>query len=355
MSKRAKIVGLILILLILMLPILGWKLYQKADRDLHTRNAAFDLESAIQQGNLAQVKAKLDAGIPVDIKDESGQTPLMTAAMNGKPEIVTYLLSRGAKIDLTDTLTPQERKQGQLSPGQAGGVGRTALCCAIQYDQWDTAKLLLTKGANVNIKDVNKRTALSYVMGTIANGRGTSGADKEVARLLIAKGADLNVQDDYGHTLLTWALERGDAELAMQALAHSVDINKANANGETALLLAVRADMPDVALKLIPQTDAVDAADRNGGTALLYAVNAGKADLVKALLDKGAAIDAKDTAGDTPLIGAAKEGQTEIVRLFIARHAALNLADKSGMTALGWAQARGHNAIVALLKQAGAK
>jgi len=57
-------------------------------------------------------------------------------------------------------------------------------------------KILLAKGANVNAKSLNNRTAL-----IIASTLGHTG----IVKLLLAKGADFNVKDEEGKTALIWA------------------------------------------------------------------------------------------------------------------------------------------------------
>ena len=64
----------------------------------------------------------------------------------------------------------------------------TPLSCAICSGKIDIAKLLVTKGADINLKDGGpyKRTPIFYA---------SKHGHKDIAELLIKNGADLNAKD----------------------------------------------------------------------------------------------------------------------------------------------------------------
>lgn len=68
-----------------------------------TNDSGAQLREAATRGDLAQVKALLDAGTDVNAATEYGATALSYAADKGHAEVVKLLLSRGAKVDVTDT------------------------------------------------------------------------------------------------------------------------------------------------------------------------------------------------------------------------------------------------------------
>ena len=63
------------------------------------RTLTLRLDDAINRGALAEVRALLDLGAPLDGPDEAGDTPLISAAWIGSHEIVALLLQRGADIN----------------------------------------------------------------------------------------------------------------------------------------------------------------------------------------------------------------------------------------------------------------
>ena len=67
-----------------------------------------DIFSSVGRGDLADVKQALSDGAKIDNKGPSNQTPLMKAVLEGKADIVEYLLKAGASVKLTDGATPAE-------------------------------------------------------------------------------------------------------------------------------------------------------------------------------------------------------------------------------------------------------
>ena len=62
-----------------------------------------DLLEASRTGDLAAVQALIAKGAAIETKTAYGQTPLYLAAMNGREEVVRYLLEKGANPDVHDT------------------------------------------------------------------------------------------------------------------------------------------------------------------------------------------------------------------------------------------------------------
>jgi len=70
-------------------------------------NAMLD---AARQGHGEQLLALIDQGAPANLRDSSGNTPLMLAAYHGHAELVRGLARRGADVDL-----PNDRGQTPLA------------------------------------------------------------------------------------------------------------------------------------------------------------------------------------------------------------------------------------------------
>ena len=95
------------------------------------------LAEAATGGDLESVRAALDQGAAIDGVGETGPraTALMAAALNGNDSVVTLLLSRGANLLVRDEL------------------GSTALHYACVRGTPATVKLLLEAGANPSARD----------------------------------------------------------------------------------------------------------------------------------------------------------------------------------------------------------
>ena len=105
------------------------------------------------------------------------------------------------------------------------------LLIAVDNNNYDMEKLLISKGADVNIKSVDKMTALSYAVryGKI-----------QTAKKLIAKGADVNNVYYYGKTPLIEAAEKGNYEMVKLLVSNGADFDHKNNGYDTALDIAKR-------------------------------------------------------------------------------------------------------------------
>jgi len=84
-------------------------------------------------------------------------------------------------------------------------TGATPLHCAAGTGHKDVAELLLAKGAEVNVADIDGRTPLHYA-ATMGH--------KNVVELLLAKGAYVNAKDKNGATPLSLATFLGYKDIA---------------------------------------------------------------------------------------------------------------------------------------------
>ena len=89
-----------------------------------------DLLTATRKGDLAQVKALLDKGASANSKSSYGQTPLFFACDRGYVEIVKLLIERGADVNVEDTF-----------------YHASALTWAAQKNRFEIVKILLDHGA----------------------------------------------------------------------------------------------------------------------------------------------------------------------------------------------------------------
>jgi uncharacterized protein len=81
-------------------------------------------------GDTAAVAAYVDAGVPVNLGNDSGDTLLMLAAYHGHPDTVRALLERGA------------------DPGRPNDRGQTPLAGAVFKHEPEVVRALLDAGAD---------------------------------------------------------------------------------------------------------------------------------------------------------------------------------------------------------------
>lgn len=297
------------------------------------------LGCAVNQDNVAMAKMLLSCkGVDVmDAGDECGFTPLHFAT---SVDMAKLLLSKGADINRPHV------------------GGRTPLHAAIWLDHRDVAKYLIQYGADVN-------AACDH--GTCLQLAADWGKSAEVVKALLVNGADPSVKGNMEQTPLELAEDRKDKDSpSTKAI---IDLLKAVAGGANPASITVadpgltpqefldgakygNADMVARALKADPSL--AKAADENGATALHYAAAAGSTDVTRLLLAGKADVNAKKKDGVTPLHVAAALGKTDVVKTLLAAGANPNAKDAKGRTPVSLARAKGFRSITALLRKGGA-
>ena len=94
---------------------------------LELAGRVFDLARG---GHTQELAAYVDAGVPVNLTNDKGDTLLILAAYHGRPETVSALLDRGA------------------DHSRANDRGQTALAAAVFRQSTDTVTRLLEAGAD---------------------------------------------------------------------------------------------------------------------------------------------------------------------------------------------------------------
>ncbi len=135
-----------------------------------TRSAAVNAERARKRasglaGDLARLRAALDAGADVDAVDRDGRTALHNAAIDGRADLAELLLDRGADPNATDAQ--------QWTP----------LHFAAREHHVALAELLLRRGASIDAVDSFGNTPL-FRATFDSRGRG------EMITTLLRGGAD---------------------------------------------------------------------------------------------------------------------------------------------------------------------
>ena len=95
-----------------------------------------DVIAAAWEGEIAVVQKAVEGGVDVNAKDPAGGSSLLNlAAIRGRKDLVAYLIEKGADL---------ESKNNE---------GNTALYNAAFFCHPEVLKLLIEKGANVNVTD----------------------------------------------------------------------------------------------------------------------------------------------------------------------------------------------------------
>jgi len=241
---------------------------------------------AAWQGDIARVRALLARGANPNVRDETGQTPLMRA------------------VSVIQRPRADERK-------------------GIKPDYQAVANALLDKGADVSARDHAGRTALLLAMEGSASEYRVVGADESMARLLVKRGASVNARDNAGWSPLLkvlnlWADQPALIEFLLD---DGADVNAKLKDGRTGLTLAARLGKDDRLPLLMAKGANVNARDNAGVTALMVAAavqwDEQSINMMKLLAEKGADLNAKDDQGRTAADRASREGYLERAKFLI--------------------------------------
>lgn len=226
-----------------------------------------ELFDAAMEGNTVRVmeliKAKADVNYTESIsKTEGGSieewSPLMSAVVAGKMDIVKALVKSGAWVNYMNSLA--------VNP----------LWIAANKGDLEMIRFLASKGAHINNSNYENVTPL---MTAAMNGH------LEVVRFLISSKAKLNLVSKEGDTALMFALGQKHPEVASLLIEADADVNVRNKSGLTALIIAAAEGNEEIARKLLAKKADVTAKTNDGRTALDVALSKGYAGIA-ALFEK---------------------------------------------------------------------
>lgn len=285
------------------------------------------LHEAIEANDLDRVRELIAQGEPVNSKDEDGRSALYVAALEGHLPVIKQLVGSGADVNGV-TVTPD-------------GDRWTPLIIAAYVGNKDIVDFLVSHGADIDTKDNHGYTALSWAM--------KEGYSNTV-RLLITRGADVNVSyvhkqgPHYFPTLLLGAFITyvgEDADIPLLLIKHGADINAKDARGATPLHHAVwELDHLPVVKLLLERGANINAKDKYGSTPLHRAVTtiAGQTSIVEFLIENGADVNAESRSilvkkgtrnigkvRYTPLHKAVFIRRLDVVELLIERGASMHV------------------------------
>lgn len=164
---------------------------------------------AIYQKNIKIIKLLLEGGADINKKNLSNNTALMFAAKENQLEICKLLIEKGANIynqniydetpliyavksgnlDIVNLLllNLKNNKNNNIKYINTinNNFGRSALMIAAEENKLEIAKLLIEKGANVNLQNEDSETALMIAIQK---------KNKDIIKLLIEEGANVNLE-----------------------------------------------------------------------------------------------------------------------------------------------------------------
>jgi ankyrin repeat protein len=189
----------------------------------------------------------------------NNRTPLMVAAAMGHVKVVDLLIRRGANLDMQDI------------------DGETALVYAIQAGEVAVVELLLMRGAKVDI--------LKNDGGSVLHAMAEDDIFKDLLQTVVRGGLDVNGVDENGDTALHVATDSGSGEIIVGLTTLGANCNFQNVDGVVPLMIAIEAGNRMAFNALISKTD-LGVRNGDGANCLDLALDMGyetfAVDLVKA-------------------------------------------------------------------------
>lgn len=196
--------------------------------DVNARNAdgSTPLIEAVKIGEWNVVDMLMaDGRVNVNIQDAEGYTALMYAAVSGEDSLEEFFELADDNDALVDLNLTNNRSQTALIIAAGGGYT-------------DDIKLLLDRGAAVNIVDSSGSNALmNYIKAAF------DGVDAETVQCFMSSGVNVNCQDEEGRTalmLFSGQFGRDAKGVFLQHPAVLDDVDMCDFSGNTALTHAVK-------------------------------------------------------------------------------------------------------------------
>jgi ankyrin repeat protein len=254
---------------------------------------------AARDGNVAAARRLIEAGADLELGDANSIRPLLMSLLNNKLDVARLLLSKGANVNADDFW------------------GRTPLWAAVEYRNLDM---------NNNDQDspsdngVDRAPILAMIKELIDAGANVNARTRELfpVRRWLYSLNDVSWVDFTGQTPFLRAALSADTATMRLLVEHGADPNLPTLAGTTPLMAAAGVNW------VVAQT-------------FTESVQA-RLDAVKLCLDLGADVNATNSMGLTALLGAVNRGSNDIIELLVQRGARLDIKDKEGRTPLRWAE-----------------
>lgn len=352
---------------------------QEIVRLLKEHGAHLTLWQAARIDDVDALRAALAAGAPIESREPSaawvtmagktsaaqGPTVLTVAVQAGSLNVARVLLERGANVNVV-------------------GDYSSLLNVAITRQHLEIARLLLQWGADVKRKanspvntfyspliaacgslpqlvpELLQRGADVKADGGSALSAAIRGRHPELVQLLLQHGA--SVRGRAGYDVLDAAIQQ-QPELVLFFLAQGADahetgganrlISEAVTHGRTSLIVPLLRAGANIQFHTM-----YGAFGPPGGIQPMYDTPLIEAlgqepEMTRVLLEHGADPNMPNSQGVTPLLAAAQSGKLEATRLLLARGAKVDEAGKMRHTPLYYARRHKHADVAALLQQAG--
>jgi uncharacterized protein len=288
------------------------------------RYGASPLSEAVRVANVEIAEMLLEAGADANVENEDGQTPLMLAARTGNVAVATRLAQRGADVNRRERFRQQSAVMWAAAQNHPEMVAfliskGADLTVRAQANDWETQ---ITSEPRVQYRPTGGLTPLLY-----AARAGCFGCVKA----MLDAGADKDRPNPDGMTPMIMALDNGYPAVAHFLLDRGANPHTWDWWGRTPLYIAItmRGGLDGRAGSRSPES-----------LALIKALLATGVNVNAQLAFKEPSRGGRDnrfrddllTTGATPLLRAAQTFDNGVVRLLLEHGALVDLPNASGVT-----------------------
>ena len=335
----------------------------KAKVNTQSNHGKTALMIACDEGHESTVKVLIDNGADVDLRDRQHQTALMQIARKkGREGCMELLINSGAGVDFQDRPGRSAlmhacdmghieyvqlliKKEADIDLQGIDGLSALMILCHDHITHPGIFRCLLERGANVNLQDQWRKTAL--MIASVKR-------NKAFVEELLEYEAQLDMQDSEGNTALILAFKiRYNLNLVELLIRKGADMNLKNKEGQNLLMIACTEESEQCVKLLLENGVETNLQDKKGLTALMIASKGGSDSIVELLLSNGqAGVDMKEHQGRTALMHSVlykRRQLVEVLRLLIKHRANLDLQDNLGWSALMIACQNGHVEVCSML------
>ncbi len=260
-----------------------------------------DIFESAKSGDLQSLKEFLEQGIDIDGRDDKGATALIEASYSGHLNVVHFLITQGASINVTTN------------------NGWSALLAAQNRDIF---RLLIKHNADTSAIAKN---GFDVLMAAAHVGDLSALAD------FVKRGKDAKRKDSLGWSTLNYAIKAQHFDVVQYLVETGSNVNSRTNDGWTPLMSASEGENLSIVKYLVEHGSQINALNQNGWSPLMIASHYGNIDIVNYLIDNNADLKmSKHKSGWNALNIAAYNDHLPLVQLYISKGLPINYLDEDG-------------------------
>lgn len=278
-----------------------------------------DFRDYICANNFEKIKSMLEYDVYKEFFDCGHDHPIHKACVYCDKKVLDLLLKKGDDVNRLSYWNKQTPLiyacKEKILPGYSAHDENFI------KRKLDNISFLIEKGADLNIVDKDKKTALHYAV---------ENKNIEETEFLIKKGANLNIKDNEGKTPLFYAIYEESKKIVELLLKNKADLNIKHKDKKI-VIDAIRVSTEKMQKVFVDNIININRKDKNKDSFLMNIINIKKnnnnsflmdlskknkrKNIIKLILDKKLDLNIKNIDGETALSLACKYCDFEVISL----------------------------------------